>query len=273
MRRILITLALAAILLPMPSPAQEPAITVQAFGPAEQAAAESITINGPATAKSGDVVSCTLAGTPPVDLAKPLVDQLDWLVGDDRMFVYVAMPKQAMVPLDVEGTIVFSPQGATMRPQIHFGVSDPGEYRLVVDWNYGQNQLVEHVVTVEGDKPNPFPKPDPEPGPIPAGTRVVMVLSESSDRTPSEVEVETSLRRQLASLLPPPHYQLLDPDTPSVNNWADPYKAEVQAKQVALPALVVAVLPSNGVPVFVGVKPLPATSAEAFAYVKEVLAL
>lgn len=162
-----------------------------------------------------------------------------------------------------------------MRPQVHFPAGQPGEYRVVVDWNYGQNQFVEHTVVVEGDSPDPFPdpKPDPKPGPIPDGTRVVMVLSESSTRTPSEVEVETSLRRQLASLSSPPHYQLLDPDTPSQGNWADPYKAEVAAKQVALPALVVAVLPSSGVPVFVGVRPLPETSVEALAFVKEVLAL
>jgi hypothetical protein len=181
---------LLAVTLALPLAAQgpvSPSITVEAFGPAQAASADQITINGPATAKPGDIVTCTLAGTPSVDLSKPLISQLAWLMGDDRMFVYVQMPGQAMVPLDVEGTIVFSVLGTTMRPQVHFGVADPGEYRLVVDWNYGQNQLVEHICIVGGGPvpPDPPDPPDPPIPPVPVPAKLSVLLSYEAEDQPS----------------------------------------------------------------------------------------
>jgi len=266
----LLSLALAAALW-QPSLGQEPAITVPAFGQAEVAASTAISINGPSTAKPGETVTCTLTGTPPVDLAEPLVDQLDWLMGDDRMFVYVAMPGQAMVPLDVEGTIVFAASGATMRPQVHFGVADPGEYRVLVDWNQGQNQLVEHVVTVGGPSPDPFPQP--QPGPIPAGTRLALILHESSTISPQQAAVAESLRRYLSGN-PKCLYRLLDQDTPTLGNWGQPYLQEVQRRNLSLPVLVVSVLPDPPTrvePYFVSVDALPATAEAAVAKVEEAL--
>lgn len=242
---------------------QEPSIVVHA-NPPVAITATGVDLSGPDKAAPGQTVTLFLVGTPAIDLAKPLTEQLDWLMGADAMSAHLMMPGQPMVPLDVEGTIVFAASGATLRPQVHFVAADPGEYRVVVDWNYQANTLVEHVVVVEGD-PDPFPDPDPNPQPLPDGIRVVMVLSESVDRTPDEVEIETFLRRQVATLPSRPHFQLLDPDTPSVQNWAEPFKAEVKKLGVSLPALTAAVLTNNtSNPVyFVGVEPLPKTSAEA----------
>lgn len=257
------------LLLVAPAIAQEPSVVVHVTPPAA-AAATGIDLSGPDKAKSGETVTLYLTGTPAIDLTKPLTDQLDWLMGADAMSAHLQVPGQPMSPLDVEGTIVFAASGATLRPQVHFVAGTPGEYRVVVDWNYQQNQLVEHVVVVEGDSPNPFP--DPQPNPLPDGIRVVMVLSESSDRTPQEVAQVTALRRQLASL-PNCHFQLLDPDTPSVDNWAEPFKAEAKRLGIAR-ALMVAVLPtSGGPPVFAGVEALPETASESMAFAKEVLGL
>lgn len=266
----LIAFATALLLLALPAIAQEPSVVVHVTQPAA-AAATGIDLSGPDKAKSGETVTLYLTGTPAIDLTKPLTVQLDWLMGADAMSAHLQVPGQPMSPLDVEGTIVFAASGATLRPQVHFVAGTPGEYRVVVDWNYQQNQLVEHVVVVEGDSPNPFP--DPQPNPLPDGIRVVMVLSESSDRTPQEVAQVTALRRQLASL-PNCHFQLLDPDTPSVDNWAEPFKQEVTNRKLVLPVLVVAVLPtSGGPPVFAGVEPLPASAAESMAFAKGVLGL
>jgi hypothetical protein len=156
-------------------------LTVRGFGPAEAASADAIGITGPTKAARGDKVTLYLTGTPPLNLAEPLMDQLDWLVGDDRMFVYLQMPGQAMVPLDVEGTIVFGAGGATMRPHVSFVAAEGGEYRLIVDWNYRQNQLVEHVVAVEGKQ---SPKP-PEPTPTPAPLSVLLSY-EAGDQTSAD---------------------------------------------------------------------------------------
>jgi hypothetical protein len=255
------------LLLVAPAIAQEPSVVVHVTQPV--AAAETgIDLSGPDKAKTGEAVTLYLTGTPAIDLTKPLTDQLSWLMGADAMSAHLQVPGHPMSQLDVEGTIVFAASGATLRPQVHFVAGTPGEYRVVVDWNFGQNQLVEHVVVVEGDSPDPFPDPQP----LPDGIRVVMVLSESSDRTPQEVAQVTALRRQLASL-PNCHFQLLDPDTPSIDNWADPFKAEAKRLGIAR-ALVVAVLPtSGGPPVFAGVEALPATAAESMAFAKGVLGL
>jgi hypothetical protein len=264
------------VLLTAPVFAQD--LKVEGFGPEQAAVAEPISISGPEKAESGEVLVFRLVGTPAIDLSKPLVDQLEWLTGNDRMYAYVAMPGHAMTPLDVEGTIVFSPQGATMRPQLTFGVADPGEYRVLVDWNYGQNQLVEAVVVVEGDNPDPFPDPnpdpDPEPGPIPKGTRLVLVLSEAQEITPLQAVVIRSLDNRLRTL-PLHRYRLLDPDTPTQGNWGAPYKAKVAELKLSLPALLVAVLPDQvnklSSPYFVSAVELPATPAEALAKVQEAL--
>lgn len=251
-------------------------LTVEGFGPDQAAVAESISITGPDKAESGEVVIFRLVGTPAIDLSQPLVDQLEWLTGKDRMFAYVAMPGHAMVPLDVEGTIVFSPQGATMRPQVSFGVVDPGEYRLIVDWNFGQNQLVEAIVTVEGDSPDPFPDPgpDPQPGPVPKGTRLVLVLAEAQEVTAAQAEVVRSLDSYLRTT-PSHRYRYLDPDTPTQGEWAAPYKAKVQELGLSLPVLLVSVLPDSSnklsAPYFVHAGELPETSAEALTEVKEAL--
>lgn len=148
-----------------------------------------VDLSGPDTAKSGSTVTIYLTGTPPLNLSEPLTDQLEWLMGADAMTAHLLMPGQPAVPLDVEGTIVFAAGGATMRPQVHFPAGEPGEYRVVVDWNYGQNQFVGHVVVVEGDSPdpplppnppNPPDPPDP-PAPNPTAKWQVMFFLESTD--------------------------------------------------------------------------------------------
>ncbi len=136
-------------------------VTSGGSAPQSAPSAGTIEITGPATATSGDRVTFLVSGTPSLDLAEPLLGQLDWLMGDEGMAVYLQAPGQEMASLEVEASIVFADGGATMRPQVSFSVADAGEYRILVDWNYGQSQLVEHLLIVEGEA-DPDP-PEPEP--------------------------------------------------------------------------------------------------------------
>lgn len=189
-------LALIAFSPPGPVQSQEPSIVVHATPAiAAPAALGTVDLSGPDTAKSGTTITICLTGTPALELSKPLTDQLQWLMGSDAMTAHVLMPGQPAVPLDVEGTIVFAAGGATMRPQVHFPAGQPGEYRVVVDWNYQANQFVEHVVVVDGDSPNPPlppvppdppdpvdpPAPPDPPAPNPAAKWQVMFFLESTD--------------------------------------------------------------------------------------------
>jgi len=200
MKNILLSLALAAALW-QPCPSQEPSIVVHAT-PASAASAVqgAVDLSGPDKASSGSTVTIYLVGTPALDLTQPLTTQLDWLMGENAMTAHVLMPGQPAVPLDVEGTIVFSADGATMRPQVHFPAGQPGEYRVIVDWNYQTNQFVEHMVVVEGNvnpplPPNPPNPPDPPP-PNPTAKWQVMFFLESTDAddlSAGQIELVSSL--------------------------------------------------------------------------------
>jgi hypothetical protein len=142
-------------------------ITVPAFGEAESAKAQPITLAGPTALNVGQEGTWRLSGTPPVDLTKPLLDQLAWALGDGRMYVYVLAPGKPAAPLDIHLELVIAPTGATLQPVIRFAPTAKGEYRILVDWNTGQDQLAEILVTVGGPGPDPGPDPPNPPDPDP----------------------------------------------------------------------------------------------------------
>ena len=164
-------------------------VDVPGFGATEAAQADGIGLVGPATANAGAEITLRLTGTPPLDLTLPLVDQLGWLMGPDRMYCYCAAPGFGLAPLDVRGELVFGAAGATMQPLLRVICQQPGEYRVLVDWNTGQNQLVAHTVVVGGtpgpgpDPPPPDPTPPP-PGPIQG--MWIIVVEETNERTPQQ---------------------------------------------------------------------------------------
>lgn len=264
-----------AILLLLVAPlaiAQELEITDGGITIAATVTDSDIGITGPTEAKPAEEVTCRITGTPTIDLAKPLVDQIDWLVGSRRMTVSLCIPGQEAVQLDVRAEMVFGASGATLQPLVRFPVGEAGEYRVLVDWNPDPAQLVWHMLTVEDDE-NPQPGPGPEPGPLPQGERLALILWESSQPTVEQAATKEALRRFLASRPSGPMFRVLDPDQPSENPWAATIKAEVSNRSLSLPVLVACVLPqpTSAEVFFVGVEPLPATGAEAIAYVEEAL--
>lgn len=240
---------------------------------------EGIGLIGPATADAGAEIVLRMTGTPPLDLGKPLTTQLGWLMGEDRMYCYLAGPGRPLVPLDVRGELVFGIGGATMQPLLRVQCGEAGSYRILVDWNSGQNQLVSHVILVGGEapKPNPTPGPTPEPspGPIPTGERFVLIIHESRDRTAEEATVLTSLRRYLSSQ--GQCFRIMDEDTATASNWIAPYLAELAKREIKGSAVLVAVPRLNGdqwdhsESFVISADSLPPRSPEALAIIQEAL--
>lgn len=264
--------ALVLLLFPPTAAAEDGSLAVPGFSSAEADIAQKIGVVGPATAEVGDEVTLRLTGTPPVDLSRdalPLIDQLKWLMGESRMFCYVASPGKPLQPLGVRGELVFVAAGVTMEPLVRFLCEVPGEFRLLVDWNHGQNQLVEHRLVVGGVVP-PVPPPVP-PGPdppVPPGEKLVLVVWETLDRTHQQAGVVAALRRYLDGR--GQTYRVMDPTTKAT--WLQPYLAELKRRKVSLPALMVSVLSTAGRDVvFLVVESLPGGSREAIARIEEVL--
>ena len=167
-------------------------ITIPGYSIADAARAVGIGLVGPTEANVGQEITIRMTGTPALDLSEPLIGQLDWLMGDSRMFVFLAAPHSPLAPLEVRGELVFGAAGATMQPLIRVECKEPGEYRLLIDWNHGQNQLAEHRVMVGGKSPEPEPDPKPDPIPPPPGPLAemwVIVVEETSQRTPEQAWV------------------------------------------------------------------------------------
>ena len=256
---------LAASFAQAAAPALDKAIP--AYGAAEKAKATPIAITGPATLDVGQEGLYRLSGTPAVDLSKPLLDQLAWALGEGRMYVYLLAPGQPAAPLEVRLELVIAAGGATLQPVIHVTPLVAGEHRVLVDWNFQQDQLAEFLITVGG---GPEPEPDPIPPPTP-GKRFVLIVSESGDRTPDEASTLMGLRVYLQEQKH--DWRIEDPNlvdkSGKVPAWFAAYLAQIQKANVPLPALVVGV-PSDkgGETAIVSITPMPDSADKAIAAVK-----
>jgi len=262
---------LSLILLCNVSYAQE-GIEIPGFGETEAAAANPIGITGPIEADKGEEVTFRITGTPAVDLNDPLTPQLGWLMGDDRMYVYYTAPGQQKMSLDVQGVLVFGASGATMQPIITFQTAHPGEYRVLVDWNYGQNQLAEHIFVVEGEeRPDPTPEPDPPVPPVPPlpplNDILVTIIEEADDRAGglSGAKLEFHIREVQEYLTKlPVNSRLWDQHQPIANQYMDLLEEYAVTR---LPALVVsAPSPDNEL---LAVLPFGEDAAETIAKLKD----
>lgn len=238
-------------------------ITVSAFVAGDDA--QEISLSGPTSAEPAQEVVVRLHGTPSLDLSLPLVEQLDWLMGEQRMYAYVIRPGEQLTPLELRGELVFSAQGATMQPLIRFTVGESGENRVLVDWNTGQPQLAEHIIKVEGENgPDPIP---PVP-PTPPGERFVLVVEETQDRTPQEAATLAALRRYLETRQA--WYRIVDPSQRP--EWLLPYLAHLDSESIALPALMVSVPPGDDHDgKWLVSSTIPGRSEETIAVVEEAL--
>lgn len=147
---------------------------IEPFIPA--ASAFDITIDGPKEMKVGEAGEFYLLGTPPIDLDKPLKDQLDWAIGEHAMGAYLAVPGEPLQPLAVRLELVITLDGFIAQPLLKFSPTKNGEHRMVIDWNFDGNQLSEHRIQV-GEAPPPPPPPPP-----PDTKYQVGIFLESSDR-------------------------------------------------------------------------------------------
>lgn len=257
---------LAASLAQAATPALDKAIP--AYGAAERAKATPIAITGPATLEVGQEGLYRLSGTPAVDLSKPLLDQLAWALGEGRMFVYLLAPGQPAAPLEVRLELVIAAGGATLQPVIHVTPLVAGEHRILVDWNFEQDQLAEFLITVGG---GPEPEPDPIPPPTP-GKRFVLVVSESGERNGAMGAALVNFRQWLVSS--GHEWRIEDPDLKDKSNkapaWFQAYLDQIKSAGVPLPALVVGVPSADGKgdTTIVSITPMPDSVEKAIEAVK-----
>ena len=160
-------------------------VTVPAFSASEKAVAQPITITGPSKVPVGVEATWRMLGAPDIDISKPLDQQLDWAIGENRLYVWVAAPGKPLAPLTVKLELVIGgPTGMAAEPVIRFTPPAAGEYRLLIDWNYGQDQLAEALFTagppVPPLPPDPPIPPDP-PTPDPGAKFQVMLIHEAND--------------------------------------------------------------------------------------------
>lgn len=250
MKHLLFMLVLA--LAPLPSYAAEPGcITIPAFGPTEQAKSQPITLVGPATLNVGEMGVYHLTGTPTVDISKPLLDQLGWAIGVDRMYLYSQSPGSLKLPLIVELKLVIGADGVTCVPVIGFTPRVAGEHRLLTDWHFGQHCLAEILIVVGGDGPEPDPDPIPPP-PGPLAEMWLIVVEDRQQRTPEQawVLLDPTVREWMEAN--GHHFRILDrtKKTSDLMEWIS--RATAQTEH-ALPYLFV--VDDSGVVFFEG--PLP----------------
>jgi len=166
------------------------AITISGYSDAEKGDADPLTIEGPTEAEVGDRVELKILGTPGLDRTIPLEKQDAWLIGPDRMVVYLMEPGKLAEPMTIFAPLVVDTATGEYRymPLAIFEPDRPGEYRLAVDWNRAPNQYVGFLVTVGGDPVDPEPDPDPDDGdddpplpPVPDQMFQVMIFHESND--------------------------------------------------------------------------------------------
>lgn len=252
MRPFVLLLITAAMLLPLPIAADEDVT------PRAATAANTLTIVGPeGSVEPGEDAYLKISGL--------TLDEIK-AAKSDGLFDLTVFP---LVGVRVHATYDWLNDSL----ELMFRAESAGEYLCKLHLvREGKLEIAGIVVAVEGDSPNPQPGPDPAPGPLPQGTRLALILWESRQVTVQQATVKETLRRHL---LPSPNIQFrtLDPDQPSENNWADPIKAEVAKRGIALPVLVACVLPSDtpDSPYFAGVEALPVTGEAAIKLVEEAL--
>ena len=271
---------LCVLLLPLPVGSAEPStILVPAFGESEAAKAQSIVIVGPAALAVGQDGTYRITGTPPVDISKPLLDQLGWALGEDRMYVYGLAPKAGKSPLDVRLELVIAASGVTLQPVIHYTPAIAGEHRLLVDWNHGQDQLAEILIQV-GPKPDPNPdpdpdpdpEPDPDPDPTPPGRRFVLVVRETEKPTLAQAQILTALRIYAESKNHLWRFEdnELEDQMEKTPAWFQVYLDLIAKAELALPVLAVGCVSDDGETVTnVQVMSLPDTPEAAIQAVKK----
>lgn len=129
-----------------------------------------IDVSGPTEAEPGQLVMFTVSGVSATEL-----------------------PDCRLVHWPAEGVSVIPATTWAGQPFVLFTASEPGTYVLVVFLQRPGGGYVGHGITV-GPQPGPGPDPGPNPDPSPGPQRLslVLVIEESSERTPEQAAVLTN---------------------------------------------------------------------------------
>ena len=142
------------------------------------AASDQIDIVGPENISSVPTEAVFyLTGTPTIDLAKPLLEQIDWLTGEKRIKLFFLAPGVPKESVSLRAELVFGVEGTTLQPYAKILFENNGQYRLAL---IQDNNLIEHLINV-GNSPGPSPTPEPLPLPLP-GTKYQIMFFHDTDK-------------------------------------------------------------------------------------------
>jgi len=195
-----------------------------------------------------------------------IVGPVEVVAGEPVWYEFQDVPEGAVAKFFPTSRVTAGP------PRIHdghamFRALKPGEYEILgmlIKWDEKFFQPISLTVTVIGEG---HPPPPPPPPPVP-GKLAVVVIEESTERTPSQATTLLALRKHLEK--EGIWYRIVDDDlkdsqTGKTPTWLVPYLETAEGKQ--LPLLAVGSLTSDGHAV-VAVEKMPATAREAVEFVE-----
>lgn len=242
-------IATALLLATVPAYAQLPDATTKIKISATETGPADLTMTGPATSGTGQVVSIIVSGLPAVDLSKTVGEQTKWI---DNIRFDVSEPTGSSVTLDKELSMSVSPW--EWRLKVTFLPKVNGCYIVVCDWNEPPFGLALHRVEVGGGTvPPPLDPPSDPPPNVPSNppqnppqsktpNRVTYVYEKDSSLVPPGVAAALAkLNKQSIDAGGSLVASELEEDTVDGSGQVpDQYKEALQAaKNVGLPALVI----------------------------------
>jgi hypothetical protein len=151
-----------------------------------------------------------------------------------------------------------------------FSTLRPGMYYITIA-AVKENQLAHLILPIKvigtGPEPDPGPdpKPDPTPPPVP-GTKIALVMHETGEATATTGQVLQGLRMWFKANLPDGRWRIEDQNLPA--KLVQQSLSRAKTANLTLPCLGVATVSDAGEVVAFEGTALPATSAQAIAWVK-----
>lgn len=181
-----------------------------------QAGPEDLRIDGEPEVKVGEWAELQVIGLPPLDLEKPLRENLEW---KDSFKIITDAP----CPVAVESELAIDFLSSTWKLRLRARSDLPCVAVIIADWNQEPFGIAVHRVQFRGDDDpedptdptDPTDPEDPEPG-----KRFILIVEETGDRTPAFRDFVENLRTDDSF----EHmWKLTDEDdtSPEIKKWID----------------------------------------------------
>lgn len=159
-----------------------------------------IATDSPNEAFVGEVVEIQIDGLPKFDPQKSYAENVAW---KSKLQIAFDSPRNCVCKMQTLLAVDF----LTDKPivTVRISASEPGDVVLICAWSGDQKALTAHRVAVKtrGPPPKPDPpkpdpddedEPEPDPDVVPPGRKHVIIVEESSQRTPKLASLFATLR-------------------------------------------------------------------------------